>query len=215
MRQDPQALRTFAALPAAEKRLVVELGETAQLLARRYPAEAETMVRRLGPEGLTAVRVYGDDVAEVLAKEGTEGIGVLRKTGRAGWSFFTKQVLPHKKKLAAAGVLAAFLANPEKFVDYAGQATEYAVREFARAGIQLASAVTGGAARGLEKTIGDALGAYGLNHSVLRYFGMGLAGLVVVMSLLVVVGLPVRWMFRPILWPFRLALSFRRARRIA
>jgi len=215
LRQDPQTLRTFAALPAAEKRLVVELGETAQLLARRYPAEAETMVRRLGPEGLTAVRVYGDDVAEVLAKEGTESIGVLRKTGRAGWSFFTGQVLPHKKKLAAAGVLAAFLANPEKFVDYAGQATEYAVREFAKAGIQLASAVTGGATRGLEKTVGDTLAAYGMNVPVLRYVGMGLAGLVVVLSFLVVVGLPIRWMFRPILWPFRLALSFRRARHIA
>ena len=128
----------------AEKRLVVELGETAQVLARRYPREAETMVRRLGPEGLTAVRVFGDDVAEVLVKEGPESLGVLRKTGRGGWSFFTKQVLPHKKKLAAAGVLAAFMANPEKFVDYAGQATEFAVREFARAGIQLASAVGGG-----------------------------------------------------------------------
>lgn len=215
LRQDPQTLRTFAALPTAEKRLVVELGETAQLLARKYPAEAETMVRKLGPEGLTAVRVYGDDVAEVLAKEGTESIGVLRKTGRAGWSFFTGTVLPHKKKLAAAGVLAAFLADPEKFVDYAGQATEYAVREFARAGIQLAGAVTGGAARGIENTVGEALAAYGLNYGVLRYLGMGLAGIVVVLSFLVVVGLPVRWMFRPILWPFRLAMSMRRAGRVA
>jgi hypothetical protein len=214
MRQDPQTLRTFAALAPAEKRLVVELGETAQLLARRYPAEAETMVRRLGPEGLTAVRVYGDDVAEVLAKEGTESISVLRRSGRAGWSFFTKQVLPHKKKLLAAGVLAAFLANPEKFVDYAGQATEFAVKEFAKAGIQLASSVTGGATRGLEKTIGEALSAYGLNVPVLRYLGMGLAGVAVVLSFLVIIGLPIRWMFRPILWPFRLALSFRRARRI-
>ena len=143
LKQDPQALRTFEALEPAEKRLVVEMGETAQVLARRYPGEAETMVRRLGPEGLTAVRVFGDDVAEVLVKEGPESLGVLRKTGRGGWSFFTQQVLPHKKKLAAAGVLAAFLANPEKFVDYAGQATEFAVREFARAGIQLASAVGG------------------------------------------------------------------------
>jgi hypothetical protein len=215
MRQDPQALRTFATLAPAEKRLVVELGETAQLLARRYPAEAETMVRRLGPEGLTAVRVYGDDVAEVLAKEGTESIGVLRRSGRAGWSFFTRQVLPHKKKLLAAGVLAAFLANPEKFVDYAGRATEYAVQEFAKAGIQLASAVTGGAARGLENTIGVALSSYGLNLPLLRYLGMGLAGLAVVLSFLVIIGLPIRWMFRPILWPFRLALSFRRTRRIA
>jgi hypothetical protein len=215
MRQDPQTLRTFAALAPAEKRLVVELGETAQILARRYPAEAETMVRRLGPEGLTAVRVYGDDVAEVLAKEGTESIGVLRKTGRAGWSFFTDTVLPHKKKLAAAGVLAAFLADPEKFVDYAGKATEFAVREFAKAGIQLAAAVTGGAARGLENTVGEALSRYGLNLPLLRYLGMGLAGLVVVLSFLVVVGLPVRWMFRPVLWPFRFVLSFRRTHRIA
>ena len=92
LRHDPQSLGTFAALEPAEKRLVVELGETAQRLARRYPAEAEAMVRRLGPEGLTAVRVFGDDVAEVLVKEGPESLSVLRKTGRTGWSFFTKQV---------------------------------------------------------------------------------------------------------------------------
>jgi hypothetical protein len=206
LKQDPQTLRGFAALEPAEKRLVVELGETAQRLARRYPAEAETMVRRLGPEGLTAVRVFGEDVAEVLVKEGPESLGVLRKAGRGGWSFFTKEVLPHKKKLAAAGVLAAFLANPEKFVDYAGQATEFAVREFARAGIPLASAVGGGVVRGLEHTIGETLASYGLNLPALRYLGMGLAGFGVLLSLMVLVGLPIRWMFLPIGWvirPFR------------
>jgi len=203
LKQDPQALRTFTALEPAEKRLVVELGETAQLLARKYPREAETMVRRLGPEGLTAVRVFGDDVAEVLVKEGPESLGVLRKAGRGGWSFFTREVLPHKKKLAAAGVLAAFLANPEKFVDYAGRATEFAVQEFGRAGIQLASAVTGGAARGLETTIGRTLAAYGLDFPVLRYLGMALAGLVAILSLLVLIGLPVRWILRPFGFIFR------------
>jgi hypothetical protein len=201
--QDTQTFRVFEALRPAEKRLVVELGETAQILARRYPREAETMVRRLGPEGLTAVRVFGDDVAEVLVKEGPESIGVLRKAGRGGWSFFTSQVLPHKKKLAAAGVLAAFMTNPEKFVDYAGQATEFAVREFARAGVQLASAVGGGAVRGLETTIGHTLAGYGLDFPAFRYFGMGLAGLAVVLSFLVVVGLPIRWIFRPFGWVLR------------
>ena len=211
LRQDPQTLRTFAALEPAEKRLVVELGETAQRLARRYPAEAETMVRRLGPEGLTAVRVFGDDVAEVLVREGPESLSVLRRAGRGGWSFFTKQVLPHKKKLAAAGILAAFLADPEKFVDYAGQATEFAVREFGKAGIQLVSAVGGGAVRGIEDTIGRTLSAYGLNLPILRYLGMGLAGLVVVGSFLVILGLPVRWMLRPIGWVFRpIAFAVRR-----
>jgi hypothetical protein len=203
LKQDPQTLRAFEALQPAEKRLVVELGETAQVLARRYPHEAETMVRRLGPEGLTAVRVYGDDVAEVLVKEGPESLSVLRKTGRGGWTFFTKQVLPHKKKLAAAGVLAAFIANPEKFVDYAGQATEFAVKEFAKAGIQLASAIGGGAARGLETTIGQTLAAYGLNYPAFRYLGIALAGLAVVLSFFVVVGLPVRWIFRPFGWVMR------------
>ena len=161
------------------------------------------MVRKLGPEGLTAVRVFGDDVAEALAKEGPQSLGVLRKTGRGGWSFFTEQVLPHKKKLAAAGILAAFLANPEKFVDYTGQATEFAVREFARAGIQLASAVGGGAVRGLETTIGQTLAAYGLDIPLFRYAGIGLAGLVVVLCVLVIFGLPVRWIFRPFSWAFR------------
>jgi hypothetical protein len=214
LRQDPQTLRTFAALEPAEKRLVVELGETAQRLARRYPTEAEAMVRRLGPEGLTAVRVFGDDVAEVLVKEGPESLGVLRRTGRGGWSFFTQHVLPHKKKLAAAGVLAAFLADPEKFVDYAGRATEYAVREFGKAGIHLVSAVGGGAVRGIEDTISHALAAYGIDVPILRYLGMGLAGLVVLGSFLVVVGLPIRWIFRPVGWVFRPLTFVLRRRRV-
>jgi hypothetical protein len=203
LKQDPQALRTFAALEPAEKRLVVELGETAQQLAKRYPREAEMMVRRLGPEGLTAVRVFGDDVALVLVKEGPESLSVLRKAGRGGWSFFTRQVLPNKKKLAAAGVLAAFLANPEKFVDYAGQATEFAVREFAKAGIQIAGALGGGAARGLETSIGQTLAAYGLDFPVFRSIGIALAAVVAILSLLVIVGLPVRWIFRPFALIFR------------
>ena len=205
-------LRTFEALAPAEKRLVVELGETAQVLARRYPAQC----RGDGPAArsggaLTAVRVFGDDVAEVLVKEGPESLSVLRKAGRGGWSFFTKQVLPHKKKLVAAGVLAAFLANPEKFVDYAGQATEFAVREFARAGIQLASAAGVGATRGLETSIGETLASYGLNYPVVRWFGMGLAAMIAFVALLVLVGLPVRWLLRPFAFLFRpIGSMFRR-----
>jgi hypothetical protein len=203
LKQDPQAMRTFASLKPAEKRLVVELGETAQQLARRYPQQAETMVRHLGPDGLTAIRIFGDDVTEVLAREGPESLGVLRKAGRGGWAFFTREVLPHKKKLAAAGVLAVFLANPEKFVDSAGQATEFAVREFAKAGIQLVTAMGGGAARGVQSSMDQTFAAYGLHSPVLRYIGIGLSSLVVVLSLLVIVGLPVLWLFRPFGWVLR------------
>ncbi|MGZ3382808.1 MAG: hypothetical protein ACXVBB_21465 [Isosphaeraceae bacterium] len=204
LEHDSPALRSFKALEPAEKRLVVEVGEAARRLAQRYPEQAETMVRQLGPEGLTSVRVFGDDVAEVMVKEGPESLNVLRKTGKGGWSFFTHQVLPHKKKLAAAGVLAAFLVDPDKFVDYAGQATEFAAREFAKAGITLASAAGNGAAQGLESSIGQTLAAHGLDRPVFRYFGMALASLVAVGSLFVIVGIPVRLMLRPFTWPFRL-----------
>jgi hypothetical protein len=215
MRHDPGAARAFTGLTSAEKRLVVEMGETAERLALRYPGQAEAMIRKLGTEGLSATRVFGDDVAEVIVKEGPESIGVLRTTGRGGWRFFTEKVLPNKGKLAAAGVLAAFLANPDKFVDYAGQATEYAVREFSKAGVQLAAAVTGGAARGLETSIARGLAAHGLDFAALRYVGMGLAVLVIVLASLVILGLPVRWVFRPLTWPLRLVLSRFRTPRTA
>ena len=204
--QDADGARAFAALAPAEKRLVVEMGETAQRLARRYPGQAEGMIRSLGTEGMSAVRVFGDDVAEVVIKEGPESLGVLRKTGRGGWAFFNDQVLPHKKKLAAAGVLAAFLADPDTVVDYAGRATEFAVRAFAGAGVTLAGAVGGGVARGLESTIAEALAPYGLNFAAVRYAGMALAGVVVLGASLVLLGLPVRWMLRPVTWPLKFVL---------
>ncbi|APW62145.1 hypothetical protein [Paludisphaera borealis] len=210
MATDADALRSFSALKPAEKRVVVEMGESARRIAQRYPQEAETMVRKLGPEGLTAVRAFGDDVAEVLVKEGPESLGVLRKTGKGGWEFFTTQVLPHKKKLAAAGVLAAFMADPDKFVDYAGQATEYAAREFAKAGITLATAVGGGAARGLEASIGQALARHGLDLPVFRYLGMTAAVAVIVAALLVIFGMPLRIMF----WPFTRVARLFTARRL-
>jgi hypothetical protein len=212
---DPDAVRTFATLAPAEKRLVVEMSETAQRLARRYPDQAETLIRRLGTEGLSAVRVYGDDVAEVLAREGPESLGILRKTGRGGWAFFTEQVLPHKKKLLAAGVFAAFLADPDRFVDYAGRATEYAVREFARAGVHLAGAVSGGVARGIEAATAGTLAAHGLDSALGRYLGMALAAIVAVLAAMVILGLPVGRLLRPLTWPVRTVINKTRVGRAA
>ena len=162
------------------------------------------MVRQLGPEGLSAVRVFGDDVAEVVVKEGPESLNVLRKTGKGGWSFFTHQVLPHKKKLAAAGVLAAFMIDPDRFVNYAGQATQFAAREFARAGVALATAAGTGATQGLESSIGQALAAGGINQPIFRYLAMALASLVAACSLLVIAGVPARMLLRPFGWLFRI-----------
>ena len=103
-----------------------------------------------------------------------------------------------------------YLANPDKFVDTAGRATQYAVDQFARAGISLASAIGAGAALGLESSIGATLAAYGINNAALRYLGMGLAGLLVLGATMVLLGMPVRWMLRPITLPYRLIFGRRK-----
>jgi hypothetical protein len=206
---DPEMAREFARLSPAERKFVVNMGEAAQDLARRYPGRADSMIRNMGAEGLSAVAVYGDDVAAVLAAEGPQAVNVLRKTGRPGWKFFTETVLPNKQKLVAAGVLTAFIAAPEQFVDMAGQATDYAVKQFASAGIQLATAVGGGAVRGLESAVGDWLAQQGLNFAAARYLGMFLAAWLVIGSGLVLIGLPARLATAPVrwlTWPVRRAI---------
>lgn len=206
---DETLARDFARLAPAEKQVVVQMGEAAQSLARRFPGRADSMIRSMGADGLSAVAVYGDDVAEVLAAEGAQSVNVLRRTGRPGWKFFTETVLPNKQKLAAAGLLTAFIAAPEEFVDMAGQATDYAVRQFASAGIQLATAVGGGAVAGLESAVGTWLEQQGLNFALARYSGMLLAGWVVFSSALVIIGMPGRVATAPVrmlLWPVRRVL---------
>jgi hypothetical protein len=201
-----QLAKDFAKFTPSEKQMVVQMGEAAQRLARRYPGQADQMIRAMGADGLSAVAAYGDDVAEVLASEGPQAVNVLRRTGRPGWNFFTQTVLPNRNKLVAAGLLTAFMASPEEFVDMAGQATDYAVRQFASAGIQLATAVGGGAIAGLESSIGEWLESQGLNFSAIRYLGMIFAGWVVICSALVVLGMPSRIATAPlriILWPFK------------
>ncbi len=203
---DADLAREFARLSPVERKFVVEMGETAQNLAKKFPGRADSMIRGMGAEGLSAVAVYGDDVAEVLAAEGPQAVNVLRRTGRPGWKFFTETVLPNKNKLAAAGILTAFIAAPEQFVDMAGQATDFAVRQFATAGIQLATAVGGGAVRGLETAVGGWLEAQGLNFAIFRYVGMIAAAWVVIVSAMVVIGLPARLATAPVrlaAWPFR------------
>ena len=214
VRHEPEAARVFRSLAPGEKRLVVAMGETAQDLAKRFPNQAESMIHALGVEGLSAVRAYGDDVAEVLVKEGPEGIGVLRKSGRPGWKFYTEQVLAHKKKLLAAGVLTLFLANPDKFVDSAGRATKYAVEQFAKAGVYLAGAAGEGAVSGLESSIGAFLASHGLNSSLTRSFGVAIAAIVALSAVLVLLGLPVRLLFLPVSWPIRFLFRRRKARAI-
>lgn len=204
---DSEAVRALRGMSVAERHFVVEAAETAGALARKYPDDAVAMIRRLGPEGLAYTRVYGDDVAEMVLKEGPESLGVLRKGGRGAWTFFKDNVLPHKKKLVAAGVFAAFLANPDQFVDLAGRATDYAVREFARAGVELAAGVPGAFSDGVQAGVGNTLDRWGLNYAPLRWGLVALALLIAAGAALTLIG----WPLRTVAWPITVAI--RRLRR--
>ena len=173
LRNDPEAARTFATLAPAERRLVVEMGETAQRLARRYPGQAETMIRRLGTEGLTATRVFGDDVAEVIVKEGPESLGVLRKTGRGGWSFFTREVLPHKKKLAAAGCSPPSWPTPRSSSTTRARPPSTPSASSPRPASSSRAPSAAGRRGGSKPRSAPLLASYGLDVAVLRYAGDG------------------------------------------
>ena len=86
-------------------------------------------------------------------------------------------------------------------------ATQFAVEQFSKAGISLASAVGAGAAKGLETALGNQLSAHGLNNVVLRRLGMILAGVLVFGATMVILGMPVRWMLKPVTWPLRMVLG--------
>jgi hypothetical protein len=205
LKPDPAMARAFGELAPLERRLVVELGETAANLARRVgPDEAESIVKRLGVDGLSAVRAYGDDVAETIVREGPEAVDVLRKTGRPGWRFYTETVLKHKKKLAAAGILTVFLADPDRFVDHAGKATEFAIEQFSKAGIDLAGAIGGAAARGAQSAIEQKLAAFGLDPNAARLLGIMVSALIGLGAIFVLFGLPLRWLLLPVTAPLRL-----------
>jgi hypothetical protein len=200
-RADSETVQTLAQMSMAERRFVVEAAETAGTLSRKFPNEASEMVRRLGPEGLSYTRVYGAEVAEVVLKEGPESIGVIRKGGRGAWAFFTDSVLPHKKKLAAAGVLAAFLASPDKFVDVTGRVTDYAVREFARAGVELASSLPSAVTGGIQVGVDRVLDRWGMNYAPLRWSAVAFLLVLAATATMRLVGWPVRSLF----WPFKFA----------
>jgi hypothetical protein len=115
-----------------------------------------------------------------------------------GWDFFTNRVLPNKGKLAAAGVLTLFLADPDRFVDTAGKATEYAMQQCAKAGVSLAGAVGTATVRGLGGTFGALLSSLGIDGPLARAIGIAMAVIVVLISLMILFGAPLRWLFLPL-----------------
>ena len=178
--------------------LVVELGETAQTLARRYPANAEAMVRRLGPEGLSAVRVFGDDVAEVLVKEGPESMSVLRKAGARRLVVLHEYGLTQQEEAGRRGRAGGVPGQPRE-VRRLRRPGHRVRRPRVRQGRHSAclGRRAGRSPRAREFDRQKPWPSYGLNFPVLRWLGMGLAAIVAAGALMIVLGLPVRWLLRP------------------
>lgn len=143
----------FLALPARERGLVVELGEAMQKVLRQE--DGIELLRRLDADGLAQVRTYGDFVGEGVRLTGPEYKGVVRKTGAGAGVFFERYLQPHYKQLLAAGLVAAYLLEPEKFHDAAGRLTEYAARQFTELGIEVAAAVPRGFWAGVRQRFAD------------------------------------------------------------
>ena len=57
----------FRALPLAEQRFIVELGEGAQSVLRRYPQKGLNLLRHLDSDGLAQARTYGNFVVDGTA----------------------------------------------------------------------------------------------------------------------------------------------------
>lgn len=148
---DDNLRHLFNELPAPQRALVVELGEASQRVMRR--TNGEELIRQLDADGLRQVGTYGDTVIEGVEQLGPGFKDAVRKTGNGALVFYGKYLKPHRGKLAAAGLVTAYLAAPEKFHDAAGKLTERAVEEFAKLGIETTGAVHRGLWRGVQSKL--------------------------------------------------------------
>jgi hypothetical protein len=222
-----QALEAeFRLLPLAERRAVVELGESAQQIFRLYPPdEALALVQHLDAAGLAQARTYGDFVVdgahwlqsgevlesladrklsaeEAAAVAKTLGLrslpetipaekttqlwkAAVRKSGEGVGRFWREYIVPHKGKWLAAGLLASYLAMPEKFHDALGNLTEYGTRKLT----ELGASVALGAGRGVVNGPIDAIKKHYAADP-----GGTVASLMLIALLLVLAVPPARWL---------------------
>lgn len=193
------SLRTqFRALPAAERAVVVELGEAAQKVLRKRGDQALELLRRLDTDGLVQLRTYGDFVGDGVLLMGPEYKLVVRKTGSAAGKFYQDWVAPHTGKWLAAGLIAAYLAAPESFHDAAGNLTEYGARKLTETGIDVGARASQGFWQGMQNRF----------RAEPLYSSLGVA-LIVVCGLLCVPRF--RWLLRRCLWPLLAAPAERPA----
>ena len=146
---DNDLIRSVRKLPKKDQARFLHLaGEIKPIL--ETPGRGLRVVSLLDVDGLYLAKVYGDEVVEATARLGDRRfLKVVRRTGEHGVEFFRKWIKPHWKKWAGTAALTAFLAEPDAFIDAAGNLTEHASEQFTRLGIKVASAPFTGVATGI------------------------------------------------------------------
>ena len=135
--------RDFLALPPAHRAAVLELGSAAQKVVRHHD-DAFGLLRKLDLDGLAQARTYGDFVVDGVQLMDAPYKSVVRKMGGGAGVFFERYLRPNYKVLLTGGIVAAYLATPEKFHDEVGKLTSWAAERFAALGIDVAGAVPRG-----------------------------------------------------------------------
>ena len=142
--------KTFSKLSNTEQNAIVDLVSAGQRVSRgRTALESVNLIRKLDGDGLIQGRTYGDFVYEGVDRMGPQYKSVVAKMGEGAGVFFHKVIDPHWGKWAAAGLTAAYLAQPDIFHDALGQLTEYAIQKLMEAGIRVGES----ASRGFQQAI--------------------------------------------------------------
>ena len=142
--------KTFSKLSKTEQNALVDLVSAGQRVSRgRTPQESIKLIRQLDGDGLIQGRTYGDFVYKGVDRMGADYKSVVAKMGDGAGVFFHKVIEPHWGKWTAAGLTAAYLAQPEIFHDGLGQLTEYAIQKLLEAGIRFGES----ASRGFQQAL--------------------------------------------------------------
>ncbi len=172
------------------------------------------LIRAGGADLLTAAGLYGDsfmdeamrfkailDAGGIAVPAGRRAItfqdfvSTVVKYKDPAWDFIQTYIRPHWKMLAGSGLVAAFLLEPDLFIDTAGQLTKHALQEFSRLGIEVSAAVAEGTADGIRQ---------GVRTSTERLFdGFDLYTIIGISGLFIGIGLFFKRTRYYIAWPFR------------
>jgi len=162
---DPSFIKQLDELVGAEKSAALILIEGGQRVSTAVPdiVRRGQFLQRGGAETVAAIGLFGDDAAtaalkldaaikagKLISPKGLRPATVadlgklLVEGGEGSWKFVSTKILPHWDKWLVGGALAAFLIDPEGFINVTGDLTEADTRRLTElVGEALSRAITG------------------------------------------------------------------------